>query len=772
MFNNYLKIAIRNVLKNKVFSCINSTGLAIGIACCLLIALWVLDELNVDRFHKDGDHIYQVLVRSGGENVRTTPTPLGPTLQEECPEITDWTRYHWLFERAMLTYDDKSYYEDGLRIADPSFFSIFTFLFLRGDPQTALEDPYSVVMTKATAEKYFSYEDPIGKTVTLNHEHKLTVTGVIENIPRNSTLAFDMVIPMAFRIHSAGSWYMDWNNCFPITFIKLQPEANIEDLHRKMADIIPTHGGGEQVGLTVLPFVQRHFSFYSDITYVYIFSAIAFLILVIACFNFMNLSTARSTNRAREIGMRKISGAFRIHIIVQFMGESLFLSLAALMGALILVAFLLPYFNSLTGKALALSNGALIPFAVAFSCITGVAAGIYPAFVLSGFQPYKVLKGDLTLGVKSSTLRKSLVVIQFSLSIMLIICMLVIYKQLDYIRNKDIGYDKEWLVKIPLRGGSQQYYDVLKSEFLHETSILGITGTQASLPYLSWHQGGFHWKGKDPNENISISCNMIQYDFVETFQIELLEGRDFSHEHAVDATSSCLINEEMMNIMGLETAENAILSQTNQDYTIIGVMKNFHFHTFGNRIEPLVLRFTPGVNYMYIRIAPEAFSSTLAFIRDTWNSTVPNYPFACSFLNDELNRGYRNIERAGTLLNGFALLAVVISCLGLFGLVSFTVQQRTKEIGIRKVLGASVVRVITLLTKDFMMWILLANITAWPAAWYAANKWLQNFAYRIDMNLWVFITAGAIAVAVAMVTVSYQSIKAALANPVNSLRTE
>ncbi len=774
MFKNYIKIAYRNIQKNKIYSFINITGLAAGFACCLLITLWVIDELSFDKFHKNGKQIYHVLAHADVKNTMVTPTLLGPTLKEEFPEVIDMARFHRFYEGTIITYQDRSFNEDRLRTVDPSFLKMFTFPFIKGDPETALENPHSIVITRATAVKYFAGEDPLGKILTLNHEYVFTVTGVIENLPHNSTLQFDMLVPIAFQITISGEWFTSWGNFFPYTFIKFQADCNVQEVNKKIADFLPTHGGPKQHKLTVLPFQKRHFVFYSDIMYVYIFSAIAVFILVIACLNFINLSTARSANRAKEIGMRKISGALRNHIIFQFIGESLIFSFIALIAAIMLVYMLLPFFNTLTSKEINLSDWSVIPFTILFTFLTGLAAGIYPAFFLSKFRPVKVLKGELKSGTKGMTLRKTLVVIQFSFSILLMIGMLVVHRQIGFIQNADIGYSKEQLVHISMQGGSVKHYPVFRRELLSNTRILDVTGTAVAMPHFSWHQSGFHWKGDDPRQKeISISYNSIDYEFVKTFQIQLVEGRDFSSEYATDATASCLINEEMMKLMELKTAEGAELSQMNRTYKIIGVVKNFHFRTFIHQIEPLVLRLSPnGCKNIYVRISPKAIPSTMKFIRVTWNRILPDYPFEAVLLDEEFEQGYRNIERTGTLLNSFALLAVIISCLGLFGLASFMAEQRTKEIGVRKVLGASVPGIILLISKEFTKWVLVANVIAWPVAWYVMGKWLQNFVYKTNITWTTFIMSAGIALFIALLTVSYQSIKAALANPVESLRYE
>jgi ABC-type antimicrobial peptide transport system permease subunit len=557
------------------------------------------------------------------------------------------------------------------------------------------------------------------------------------------------------------------------TFVKLRDNSNFDAVSAKIADVVKRNGGREDSVLALLPFAERYFFFYSEKMYIYIFLTVAAFILMIACFNFMNLSTARSAKRAKEIGMRKIVGAFRKHIIFQFLGESLFFSFTAVILALVLVALLLPLFNTLTGKEILLNHSLVISASLGLALFTGLAAGSYPALFLSAFQPVRVLKGKLKSGTKSSVLRKSLVVAQFTLSILLIIGMFVVYKQINYFRGIGTGYDKDHIVSIPMGRGSEQYYQVIKNELLRDSRILGVTGTAAALPYFNWHQSGFHWEGKDPNKKISISFNAVDYDFVETLKMKVIDGRSFSREIASDESESFLVNEEMVKLMGKESVVGETLMHMDNPGRIIGVVENFHFQSFRRQIEPLILQLLPpGVDNLLIRIPTEDVSSSLNLIKETWEKIIPAYPFEYSFLDDDFDRSFRNMERTGQILNSFAILAVIISCLGLFGLASFAAEERTKEIGIRKVLGSSASGIVMLLTKDFSRCVLYATLIAWPLGYFVMNGWLNNFAYRTKIGFSILIFSSALALTIALLTVSYQSIKAALANPIDSLRYE
>jgi ABC-type antimicrobial peptide transport system permease subunit len=765
------------MIRQKGHSFINIIGLAIGLASCLLITLWILDELSYDKFHKDSQQIYHILAHGTVKNNPVTPSPLAPALEDEVPEVVHATRYEGMLE-VLLSHKEKEFYEDDLRAVDPCFFKIFTFPFLKGNPDTALKDVNSIVITESIAEKYFGSENPIGKVLTMNNQRELTVTGVIKNVPHNSTLRFDILVPHEIRrinMKQQG-WEMNWGTFSSQTFIKLRPDCSPGDMNQKIANFIQKHEEKEHAVLSILPFTQRNLFFTGKERNIYIFSVIAFFILLIACINFMNLSTARSANRAREIGIRKVTGAYRRSIILQFLSESLLLSLIALIVAFILVAQLIPVFNAIIGVKISpgiLHSPAVLLVLIGLVLFTGIAAGSYPALFLSAFQPIRVLKGNLESGAKRGILRKSLVVIQFSLSIFLIIGTVFVYKQLNYIKNRDIGYDRQHIVNVSLKGESQKFYQVLKNKLLGDKRIVSVTGTMDDLPYFGWSSGTGDWEGKDPNKEVLTYNNVVDYDFPETLKIEMVEGRSFSRKFTSDAGVSYLINEEMAKLMGVKSAVGARLTYWRKPGKIIGVMKNFNFLPLDTKINPFVLILDPEkIQNMVIRIQPENISSSLGFIKDTWEKTVTNYPFEYTFLDERFDRSYRGIERVGNLLNSFAVLAVFIACLGLFGLASFMAEQRTREIGIRKVLGAPVSGIVFMLSKEFTRCVLVANIFAWPVAYWALSKWLENFAYRTNIGFLTFILSGLIALIIALLTVSYKSIKAAKTDPVHALKYE
>ena len=786
MIKNYIKIALRNIKKHKGYSFINIIGLAIGMACCLLISIWVLDELSYDKFHENAATLYRVEENQDymGRifHVTVTPYPLAPALKDEIPEILDATRY--VFPGGLLfRYGDKAFFEDNTRAVDPSFFQMFTFPFLKGDKNTALNSPYSLVLSEKIAEKYFGDENPVGKVISVNNTYEFTVTGVMKNVPHNSSLQFETVIPYEF-LRKTGKTNEEFGSNSIWTFIQLQKDIPAEKANEKVFGFIRKRVPESVTSLLLMPYTRIHLHEYfgyikepGAIQYVYIFSIIAFFVLLIACINFMNLSTARSANRAKEVGLRKVVGASKGHLIRQFFGESALFSFIALVFAVIIVNLLLHAFSTLAAKELSWKVTGIGSVLVGFLLITlftGLVAGSYPALLLSSFQPAKVLKGNVKSGAGGSRFRKILVVVQFSLSILLIIGTIVVYKQLNYMKNKKLGWDKEHLVYIPLRTDNiKKSYEVLKTELAKDPKILGITGTDQLPSYISSNAGGADWEGKDPNQQILIGINAVDFGFIETLKIEMREGRSFSRDFPSDLSKAFIINEEVVKIMGKESVVGERFSFIGRQGSIIGVMKNFHYQPVQSKIEPLAITISPdNIRYMLIRIQPESISASLKYIENTWKRIMPNYPFEYRFLDENFDRMYRAEERMGSLLKYFAVLAVFIACLGLFGLASFTAEQRTKEIGVRKVLGAGVSQITILLCREFLMLVLLANVIAWPAAYLVMKNWLKGYAYRTGLDLFTFAAAMAAALVIAFLSVSFQAIRAATANPVDSLRYE
>ena len=786
MIKNYLKIAFRNIRRHKGYSFINITGLAIGIACCLLITIWVLDELSYDKFHEKAASLYRVEENqdySGRQfHVYQTPYPLAPALKEEIPEIKEATRYVYA-GGLLMRQGEKAFFEDYIWAVDPSFLHMFTFPLIRGDKNTALDSPYSLIITQDIAEKYFGQEDPLGKVISVNNQYDFTVTGVMNTVPHNSYFRFEIIIPYEF-LRTAGQTDEEWGSNSIQTYVQLQENTPAEQVNEKISGFIRTRLPESLTDLVLMPFMSLRLHEYAGweqsgnaVQYVYIFSLVAFFVLLIACINFMNLSTARSTNRAKEVGLRKVVGALKSHIIRQFYGESILFALIALLFAAAFTSLLLPVLSNLTEKDLSWNVagiGTILAGLVIMTLFTGLVAGSYPALFLSTFQPVNIFKGRLKSGAGSSRFRKILVVVQFSLSILLIIGTMVVAKQMNYMRNKRLGWDKEHLLFIPVRADIRNSYHVLKTELERDPKILGVTGAYQLPGFNYGNAGGADWDGKDPNQEVLIGINAVDFDFTETLKIEMAEGRRFSKEFTSDASSnSFIVNEEVAKLMEKDSVVGERFSFVGREGKIVGVMKNFHYQPLRNKIEPLVIHVYPEyINYILIRIPPENISGSLKTIENIWNSAIPNYPFGYMFLDEAFDSMYRNEQTIGTLLKYFAILAVLVACLGLFGLASFTAEQRTKEIGIRKVLGANTSQITLLLCREFFLLVLLANLIAWPAAYLAMKNWLQSYAYKINLGLSIFLVAMGLALLIAIISVSYQAIKASLANPVNSLRYE
>jgi len=785
VLKNYLKIALRNIKRHKGYSFINIVGLAIGMACCILILLWVQDELSYDRFHENADDIYRVIQDINFTDHSTTWTitqgPLGPSLKENFPEIINATR---ITGRGLrLTYKKKNFDED-VGMADCSIFEMFTFPLVKGDPSTALSDPFSMVMTEEMAKKYFGDEDPIGKTIKADNQWDFQVTGVLKKVPRNSHLQFDFLIPFIFGREL--NYTVDrWGNSQFRTYVQLPKGVPAQEVIQKISGYLyekPTIEKDARLNLQPLTRIHLHSNYefdsaHGDITYVTIFSIIAFFILLIACINFMNLATARSGNRAREVGIRKVVGAYKTDIIKQFYGESILLAFIAQIFALIMVWLLLPVFNNLSAKELSMNitgNLLVLLGLLGIALITGIISGSYPALFLSSFHPVRVLKGSSFSGSKGSLFRKILVVFQFSLTILLIICTTGVYNQLTYMQNRKLGYDKEHMIYMGMRREMQANFESVKNELLQNPNIVRVTASSNVPTYgYSFSNSLWRWEGQNPDEETLMRAVFINLDYFKTFGMEVIEGRSYSKEFSTDATESIIVNEEAVKAMGMESPIGKRLSLGEDNFKIIGVVKNYHFRSLRQKIDPLILIYDTESSWiLFAKLKSENIPKTIGYIENIWKKFAPGYPFNYRFLDEALDRLYRSEQRIGTLFKYFSGLAILISCLGLLGLASFMAERRTKEIGIRKVLGASVSNIILLLSKEFTKWVIVANIIAWPVGYFAIKKWLQSYAYATNIVLWSFILSGVLALLIALATVSYQSIKAALANPVDSLRYE
>ena len=799
MFKNFLTIAFRNLFKHKGYSFINVAGLALGMACCLFIMLWVFEELSYDRFHENIDHLYRVeqdqFYSGESYHVNVTPYPMGEGIKEEIPEIIDATRYTGT-GNVLLKYEDKSFFEGGIRAVDPSIFHMFTFPLVKGDPNTALDEPHGMVISEEMADKYFGIEDPMGKILIGNHQHSFTVTGVMKNVPPNSDMQFDILIPFEF-IKEIGRYNPSWGSNSIITLVQLHDQASVPDVNEKITQVRHNHvaetiedpeilqrfNERQRTEFMLKPLAEVHLRSHfgyghspGAIQYVYIFSIIALFVLLIACINFMNLATARSAGRAREVGLRKVVGAVKPNLIGQFYGESILLAFIALLFAFLITALLLPHFNNLAEKEFAFRDLFHLRFIIgmiAVTIVTGLIAGSYPALFLSAFQPVKVLKGGLSGGKGSALFRKVLVLTQFTLSIFLIIGTTVVYKQSNYMQHKKLGFDKEHVIYIPLRGNTKESYQVLKQAWLNDPNVINVSGSQSWPAHFGSNSGGGDWEGKDPEQTVLISQNRVAFDYIETMKIEIAGGRTFSRSFSTDTATAFIINEELQRIMGKESAVNERFDFAGIEGTIVGVMKDYHFQSLHNEIEPLAIWVRPDrINYALIRLAAGNIPQALKSVEEVWNRIVPDYPFVHQFLDEAINSMYDDERTTGTLLQVFAVLAVLIACLGLFGLASFTAEQRTKEIGVRKTLGASVPNIALLLSREFTKWVIISNLIAWPVGYLVLNNWLQDYPFRTPLSWWIFAGSGVIALIVAVLTVSYQAVKAALNNPALSLRYE
>jgi len=792
MIKNYLKTAWRNLRRNKAFSVINISGLALGLTCSLLIILWIQDERSVDGFHKNGKLLYQVYERNYYDGKVEASYPTQGLLAEELKKLIPEIEYASGFEYASAP-GTLSTFEANNKVnkmaglyAGADFFSMFSYPLLQGTAQSALNSPGGLAISKKMAENFFgSAEKAIGQLIRFENKDELKVTAVFENIPTNSSQQFDFLRTWHDFVKE-NNWVHNWGNTDPSTFVQLRRNADALKVESKIKDFIDRYRQKDnsfRAELALQPYPEKylHYSFkngYVDggrIEYVNLFMIVAVFILLIACINFMNLATAQSAKRAKEVGLRKVVGAARSSLVKQFIGEALLLTLFSVVLAIVLSATLLPAFNNLTGKQLS------IPFTqplfwlsiIALMIITGFVAGSYPALFLSSLNPAKVLKSGLKFGAGNIFLRKGLVVFQFTLSIILIVGMIVTYRQMNYIQGKNLGYDRDNLLYIPIEGELANKYTLFKQQASEIPGILDISKMRNSPTVIEHHTGSISWPGKDPNLTVSFADGVVGYDFVKTMKLQLKEGRDFSKEFGTDSISY-MLNETAVNKIGFINPIGETVTWGNHPGKIIGVLKDFHFSSMHQSIEPLILRLDENWSWgtILVRVKAGKTREVLAGIEKLCSAMNPKFPFTYQFSDSEFSKLYKSEAIVSRLSNCFAFLAIFISCLGLFGLATFTAVQRTKEIGVRKVLGASVPQIIAMLSGSFIKLIVISMFIAFPVAWYFMNKWLENFAYKVHLGWIIFFIAGSVAVMIALLTVSYQAIKAAIANPVRSLRTE
>lgn len=795
MIKAYFLLAIKHFRKQRVFSFINILGLTVGITCCLMIFLFIVNEFSYDRFHRHANDIYRVM-RTGNNDgqYREIPylsPPFGPTLVNDFPgDILHSVRV--MRDNDLISYNDISFNEKNIYLADSNFFSFFDFELVRGDRHSVLQHPNSVVLTRSTAKKYFGDEDPIGKVLEFNKNQQLKVTGIARDVPSNSHLQFDMVVPLELLRPMQPEWFNQWRYNGLFTYVQLNPAVNPGRLVSKFPDFMDKYLGeyyktaGFRMGLTLKPLKEIYFANDAIVgnakqgnkKMVYIFMSVAMLILVIACINFINLATARATDRAKEVGLRKAIGAGKRQLVSQFMMESVLYAAIACLLSVGLVQALMPAYNSLLGYELPSpwSGPAMYIFLACVVVIVGVLAGSYPAFMLASFSPIESLAGKFRRGNSGSLFRKGLVVFQFAISVLLIIGVVIMMNQMNFLKNTDLGFHKEqtMIVRFDNLSISER-----RGEFKNE--LMRIPSVQ-SVSLMSGEPGGFHDgyafdSEAKPGEKLLFNTEFTDHDFVKTLGLKLIAGRDLSESHATDAAQAALINRSAANVLGI-TPERAVgtwirnMGRDSVRRIVVGVVEDYHFATLKNVIGPLVI--SPGSDrrLALVRINTKDLQSAIGDIKKVYSAVAPDYPFEYGFLDERFEQLYQAEERQQSVLGVFSALAIFIACLGLFGLASFTAIKRTKEIGVRKVLGSSVSNIIFLLSRDLLKPVLVGTLIAIPAGYYAMSKWLEGFAYRINFEWWMFGAAVLAALLIALLTVGFQALKAALANPVKSLRTE
>lgn len=801
MFKNYLTIAFRNLIRHKAYSFINIAGLAIGLSVCILIFLYVSKELSYDNYHQDKDRIFRVTMemqsQSGNKAYAVNAPPVAPALKQNFPQIESVARIMKLKQKMLVRHKDNIFYEDLFLYTDHEIFDIMTIPFIKGNPKTALDHPGKIVISERIANKYFGNENPIGKILHIDIEiDKLDyeVTGVVQNPPDNTHFKYHMFIPLS--IVKEMPWMNDWTWPGMYTYIKLAPNVNVQTFEKQIRYLADNYVKNEEGAVSgKYRYFLQHLSdihLHSNLTFeaeapgnilsLYIFSTISLLILLIAGMNVVNLSTARSANRAREVGMRKVIGAERRQLILQFIGESIFLSFISLIFAFFIIEFLLPFFNkffttNFTFTHIFHSN--LLCLIIFVTVLFGLIAGIYPALFLSAFKPTLILKKITGRGAHGFIIRKLLVIGQFAITITLIIITIVVYRQLYFMKNQDLGFEKEQKLVIPFKGWHplENNYETIKNEFLTHPLILGAS---ASSRVPGEGVGSFVTRlaGDTDIKKQMMFYLWCDHNFIPLYNIKIIAGRSFEKEMTLDRRRTCIINKAAATSFGWQSPQEAIGKRMieglhGQEMEIIGVANNFHYKSLQTHVEPLVITIYPTMFYnISLSFNAAAEKEVLPWIEKKWGELFPGKPFEYFFLDENFDFQYYAEDRTGKIVGVMTFLALFIAYLGLLGLSAFTVEQRTREIGIRKILGCGVPGIINLLTKDFIKLVLIGNVVAWPIAYFICNKWLENFAYHSNIGTWPFFIAGALALVIALLTISYQTIRAATANPVETLRYE
>jgi len=793
MFRNYIKIAWRNLWNRRGFTFINITGLAIGITASFLMLLYVGFELSYDSFHGKGKNIYRVVadLKTPSENMEINKPAwaVAPNLEKEFPEILSAVRIDYM--DMLVRKDDLKFKETNTIAVDSSFFSVFDFKLIQGNPKKVLTEQFSIVLSETTAKKYFGNQNPVGKSLQIMEKgYNAIVTGVMEDISENSHIQADIILSLTtFSQYLSPDVDQRWGSYDPLTYILVSPETNPDELVAKFPDFLERNSGefAKRLNMHATLFLEPLEELYlhstrggsggGSITNLYIFGIIAIFILLIASINFINLTTARSVERAKEVGIRKVMGAAKQQLSLQFIGESIITCLIAFFVTVLLVHLLLPIFNDLAGKTISdglFSNHSNILKLLGIAIAIGIFAGIYPSLILSSFKPIQVLKGNFSTGGRGIVLRKSLVIIQFTISIALITGTIIIYNQMDYMRNQELGFNKEQILVLETPPSTSQ---IAIKQAIEKVAGVKSISLGSSIPGKGNSSAYSEIENKNGDLQIAnLDLYLIDHNYIPLFNLKILAGRAFSEDFASDSTQAMILNEEAVKLLGYSDPKEAIgarFKQWEREGQVIGVIKNFHFSSLQENIRPLTMRMKANENYyLTIALAPQNIKQSIASIKDKWQSVLPNQPFDYYFLDESFDQQYQSEERFGNLFLYFATLAIFISCLGLLGLAAYSTLQRKREIGIRKVIGASISEIVNLLSKDFLKLVIISFLIASPIAWYAMHNWLQNFAYKIDIQWWMFLLSGGSALCIALLTVSFHAIKASITNPINSLRTE
>jgi ABC-type antimicrobial peptide transport system permease subunit len=791
MIKNFFLIAIRNIMRHKVFTLINVAGLATGLAASLLILLWVQDEMSYEKFNNKAESIYRVEEDQfySGEryHVTVTPFPSGPVWKEKIPEIKDQVRLNPWMPRLLFRHMDKAFFETSIVAADSGLLKMFTFPLVSGDPETALNSPHSIILSEKLANKYFGKVNPVGKTLTLENKFPFTITGVMKNLPENSMFDFEGVVPYSF-LEEIGVTSSHWGNNSIFTFVLLENGSDIEAVNRKLTDVVLEYLPETRTKFLLFPLLDIHlhgqFGFKENkgpVIIVCIFTLIAIFILIIASINFINLSTAKASTRGREIGIKKVAGADQLSLIIQFMLESLMLVTMAMILSLIFMGLSLDLFNNISGKNFSLTDLFQWKFILSFivvGLLAGLLSGVYPALYLSSFKPVVVLKGDAVAGKGNGRLRQILVIIQFSLSILIATATVFMYMQLKFLQEKELGYEKENLIAIPMADNMKTKYYSLKAGLQKESLIQGVTASRWNPVMMGSNSGGASWDGKDPDKHVLIGTNGIDYDYLSTMKMELLSGRDFSKDFpadiARDTTGNFLVNEEVVKLMNTDDPVGKSFRFMGLNGRIVGVLKNFHFKGANQPIEPMAFALTDTsyLGTILIRLTAGNISASLKSVEKVWREVIPEYPLDYSFIDQDYDNLFKAQIRLTGLLRYFTILAVIIACLGLYGLSSYSAERRTNEIGIRKVMGANSLMVMFTLSREFLFLVIISLLIALPLSLIIVENLLKQFAYRISLDLIVFAAIAAGAVLIAMLTVSYHAYKASGINPAEALKIE